>query len=166
MGNKEELHELKFSTWIAPVNLATPTATVAAVVNVDTQNYESTLFVLDLGVIAADVNWVIQVWDADAAGAEGASGAAVCVPNDVIFAVSDNSALVAAKYVEVANTSQTLTLSAAADGGRAVMFAYKGSKRYARLHITSAGDKAGLAGVTVIQGHTRYQGRGGIHTVP
>ena len=165
MGIKEDLHKLMISKWIAPVNLATPTATVAAVVNLDTQGYESNMFVLEMGVIAADVNWVIQLWEADAAGAEGASGAAVCKPEDVIFAVSDNSDTVMDKYVKVAATSNTLTLSAQADGARSVMFAYTGSKRYIRLLITSAGDKAGLASVLAVQGHFRYAGRGGLYAV-
>jgi len=154
MGQKELLNVMKVSTWLAPVATTTWTADIAAVVNVDTLGYESTMFIVSTGEMGA-TDVIIQMWDSAASGAEGASGAAVCVPEDVEFAVESNTAANLAEYVTVAAASQTLTLAAANSDNRCFIFAYHGNKRYVRLHITSAGSVAGIAGILVIQDNAK-----------
>ena len=155
MASKEVLHKLKVTTYVAPISADTQ-AKMRATNAIDSKNYEGNMFVLNLGVLAADIDWTFQLYDSDVSVSD--AGAA-CGKADVIVAVSDNDSTVIGKV----DTNRKLTLTAAADGGRCVMFAYIGSKRWIRLVGTSAGPKTGVMAITAVQSRFRYQGRHGLH---
>jgi hypothetical protein len=154
MVNKGILEDIKITKLLAPISVNA----TADWTRIDTVNYESCLVVVDLGVVAADIDWVLTLKDNNTSTAtagdavDGSAGLARWV-------VSDKSATVLAKF----DTDGVLTLSAAADGGRLVMWEYYGPKRFVGVSVTSAGGKAGIVGVTAIQSHPRYQGREGLH---
>lgn len=154
MVNKGILEDIKITKLLAPISVnATANWT-----RIDTTGYESCLIVVDLGVVAADIDWVLTLKDNDTSAAT----AGTAVDGSAGFTrwvVSDKSATVLAKF----DADGVLTLSAAADGGRLIMWEYYGASRYVGISVTSAAGKAGIVGVTAIQSHPRYQGREGIH---
>jgi hypothetical protein len=159
MGNKEDLHKLKFSEYVAPIAMAN-TAAFDAISCMDTAGYESNMFVIYTGELGS-TDAVVKVYESNTAGTQSASSATQCAPEDIIFAVGDNDTTALAEYVKVATTSGTLTL-ANTDDSRVFCFAYIGRKRYIRIHVTST--VSGIISVLGVQGHFRYQGRAGLHT--
>jgi hypothetical protein len=156
MATKEDLHKLKIKPWYAPIG-ENKTSPVAALSALDTAGFESNMFVLVTGELTGSATYVISLYESDTGGSDVG---AMVKPEDVIFAVDDNNDVTLDEYVVVAGTSQVLTTTTS-DDGRAMMWAYIGSKRYIRLHIT--GTDVGVLGVISVQGHFRYPGRLGLH---
>lgn len=125
--------EVKCSRALAPVAATTDnTAYVSQIV--DTQNYDSTLFVGQFGAIAdADATFTVLVEDGDASN------------------LSDNAAVSDANLIGV----EAMSLQFDSDN-KTFKIGYKGVKRYVRVTITPAGNTGSLflAGVW-IQGHPR-----------
>jgi hypothetical protein len=156
MGTKERLHEMMVTSYLAPI-ASVKTADMAVTNALDTEGFESNMFVLQLGIVAADCDYVVKMYESNTSKTDAGTQVAVA---DMIVAVSDNDAGTIAKI----DANGVLTLSAAADGARAIMFAYKGAKRWIRLVATSTGGKSAVVSMIAIQGDFRYRGRAGLYT--
>lgn len=125
--------EIKCSRGISPTAAVTDnTAFVSQIV--DTQNYDSTVFVGQLGSVAdADVTFTVLVEDGNDSG------------------LSDNAAVADAYLIGV----EAMGLQYDSDN-KTFKIGYKGLKRYVRVTITPANNTGNifLAGVWV-QGHPR-----------
>jgi hypothetical protein len=171
MANKEDLHKLKFSVMVAPISEAPNTKMAAATAGscLDTQGFESNMFVLTFGV-AAGVNGVYALYDNDTSTTTAGT---IVTGRNVIFAVADNTAAYLGTGTLANNTypavgqwvqsTGTFTPTTACTG-KQFLFAYTGNKRYVRLYA-SAGDSA-IYTLTAVQGHFRYAGRGGLYVEP
>jgi hypothetical protein len=160
MATKEDLHELKITTYAVPLagTPATVLSTTAAAI--DTKNYESTMFILTIGA-AGVTDAVFQLQDTDTTSTT--AGTAVTGRN-VIFAAEDDDTLwlgtTSAVGLFVQSTG-TLTCSTN-PVNHTFIFAYTGAKRWVRL-VATAGSSLTYS-VVVVQGHARYLGRQGLHS--
>jgi len=136
---------MKVTRLLAPVSVNA----AADWTKVDTQGWDTTTILVSFGVVAADIDWVLTPKDTNTSAAT--AGSAVTV--NCAWYLSDNDATVAAKF----SAAGVLTLTAAADGGRAAMWAYTGTSRYVGVSVASAGGKAGIVGVYAIQTRGRRQ---------
>lgn len=131
--SRDLFSEVKCSRGISPVAATTDnTAYVSQIL--DTQNFDSALFVGQFGAIAdADCTFTVLVEDGNASN------------------LSDNAAVADANLIGV----EAMSLQFDSDN-KTFKIGYRGDKRYVRVTITPAGNTGNifLAGVW-IQGHAR-----------
>jgi len=100
----------------------------------DTQGYETNMFLLMLHTAAVTDNYVFTMYESDTSATDAPGTTCTAVgTGDSIVVVDDNDATIKAKI----SAAGVLTTSAAStDNGHAYLFEYLGDKRWIKLYAT------------------------------
>jgi hypothetical protein len=115
---------------------------------VDTQGYETNMYVLLMSTAAVTDNYVFTLNETDVSATDLGTA---CGVGDVITVVDDNDATIKAKI----STAGVLTTTAASDNAHAYLFEYLGTKRWIKL-VASVGSVSIPMSLFTIQGSERH----------
>ena len=150
---KDLFHDVTIQEWISPISCAAKANfdTAAGATPVDTQGYESVMFILQAQAAGAAPNAVFTLAASDTTIAANA-GAAQTDP--LLCQVHRDDGLDTTGITISATNVLTYAGDSAADG-HAVIFRYVGPLRYVRLNCTSSTANATAFAVTVIKSKGR-----------
>ena len=145
MSQIDELRRMKLGLKFETISCANAAAfnTAHTTTNLDTQGFETNMFLLTVNTIGNTPDYVFKIYETDVSVTDAGSAAAAA---NVIAVRSDNT--------NTKITSGVLTETANGDEGKLYIFEYTGDARWIRLQCT-VGTKTATFGLQTLQMHAR-----------
>jgi hypothetical protein len=136
MSQKDELRRMKVAVKFDYTSITNAAAfqTAHTTTCVDTQGYETNMYLLMLHAAAVTDNYVFTLYESDTSATDTpGTTMTACGTGDVIAVVDDNDATIKAK---ISAAGVLTTTAATTDNGHAYIFEYLGTKRWIKLYAT------------------------------
>jgi hypothetical protein len=145
MSQKDELRRMKFGVKFETLSVANAAAfnTAHTTTNLDTQGFETNMFLLTVNTIGNTPDYVFKIYESDVSVTDAGTAASA---DDVIAVRSDNT--------NTKITGGVITETVNGDEGKMYIIEYTGCARWIRLQCTT-GTKTATFGLQTLQMHAR-----------